>query len=159
MSVVFFIATCTAVYADYNIGYHSNGYYAERSVIVLVDMEDGSLSPFIYAKYFSFMTKTAKNCTSAQGASNATLAHETGKSPLYTKGQYSYLKGRYNRALRQLAELQTTHARTLNEIETWKLKFYLAETRCEVLRMSRDSAVETCDRFRGLTKRIASTII
>jgi hypothetical protein len=55
--VVFFIATNTAINAAI-IGYHSDSYYTERSVIVPCRTEKGSLSSF---KYFNFSFDNAKN--------------------------------------------------------------------------------------------------
>jgi hypothetical protein len=69
LGVVFFIATNTA--KAENSGYHSNGYYTDRSVIVSCMTEKGSLSSFnINNLNFSFMQLTKKN---ASKANNSTL--------------------------------------------------------------------------------------
>jgi hypothetical protein len=114
--VVFLFATSTALYAA-KIGYHSNGCCAAKPVIVPVRTGGGSLSPFIYTKYFSFMTGTMKNATGAQGASNATpdSAKTVSATPQNYRGKYIYLKGRYNSAMREIDTQRSSYAMLLAE--------------------------------------------
>ena len=79
LRVVFFISTSIAVDAA-NTGYHSNGYYTERSVIVFAETEKGSLSSLKYYN-FSFMAKTMKDANGLNNSmSVAREACESGKS-------------------------------------------------------------------------------
>ena len=75
--VVFFIATNTALNAAI-IGYHSDSYYTERSVIVPCRTEKGSLSSFKYFN-FSFMQGTMKDYSGANN-SNAVVTSTGTKS-------------------------------------------------------------------------------
>ena len=78
LGVVFFIATNLAVKAA-NIGYHSNGYYTERSVIVSCMTERVAFPVFTYINNLnsSFMQLTTKNASrlsnkTPQSTSNST---------------------------------------------------------------------------------------
>ena len=87
--VVFFISTNTALNAV-EIGLSiSDGYYAERSVIVPCRTEKDSLSSFINFN-FSFMQGTMKNVSKANNSIlTNTSTHDTGNP---TEKQYDFSK-------------------------------------------------------------------
>ena len=73
---------CAVFFIAISLGYHSNGYCAEKSVIVPSRTEKGSLSSFNTLSFSSFMEGTTKNASNQKNSKITSTPHSAKTVPI-----------------------------------------------------------------------------